>query len=547
MQSAIERYDADLAALNRFHPLPYAPTRHERLKRFYSNWLENLTALDFDALSSDARIDYVLLKNQLDYELRYLDRMKRDYSEMEALMPFAAIVFDLTETELRMKPVDPAETAKQVDRLASEIEETQKAFDAELESEGTILGIKKTLANRAVRTLDDILCALHHWFDYHNGYDPMFTWWVEAPYQQAEKALQDYITFIQEQIVGVEQEDNDSIVGDPIGRKALLSELAYEMIPYTPEDLIDIANSEFEWCDAEMLRASQDLGFGSDWQKALEHVKTLHVAPGKQPQLIHDLAFEAIDFLEARNLLTIPPLAKHIWRMEMMSPEMQKVNPYFTGGEVISISFPTNTMPHEQKLMSLRSNNIHFSRATVHHELIPGHHLQGFMTKRFRPYRRLFRTPFWIEGWALYWEMLLWDLNFQQSPENRIGMLFWRRHRCARIIFSLRFHLEEMTAQECVDFLVERVGHERDSATAEVRRSVSGAYGPLYQCAYMLGGLQFRALHRELVQTGKMTNREFHDEILKENSIPVEMVRAILTKQNLTRNFTPSWKFYDKD
>ena len=42
----------------------------------------------------------------------------------------------------------------------------------------------------------------------------------------------------------------------------------------------------------------------------------------------------------------------------------------------------------------------------------------------------------------------------------------------------------------------------------------------------MLGGLQFRALQRELVESGKMTDRDFHDAILKENRIPIEMVRA---------------------
>jgi uncharacterized protein (DUF885 family) len=201
-------------------------------------------------------------------------------------------------------------------------------------------------------------------------------------------------------------------------------------------------------------------------------------------------------------------------------------------------------MAHEQKMMSMRGNNIHFSRATVHHELIPGHHLQGFMAARYRAHRALFSTPFWTEGWALYWEMLLWDMNFARSPENRIGMLFWRMHRCARIIFSLSFHLEKMTPQECIDLLVKRVGHEVDNATAEVRRSFAGNYGPLYQCAYLLGGLQIRAMHKELVDSGKMTNRAFHDAILKENRIPIEMVRASLTKQRLTRDFSSSWKFY---
>jgi uncharacterized protein (DUF885 family) len=253
---------------------------------------------------------------------------------------------------------------------------------------------------------------------------------------------------------------------------------------------------------------------------------------------------EAIEFVEEHDLLTIPQLARETWRMEMMSPERQRINPFFTGGEVIRVSFPTNTMAYEQKLMSMRGNNIHFSRATVHHELIPGHHLQGFMSSRYRTHRRIFRTPFWGEGWALYWEMLLWDYGFPQSPENRIGMLFWRMHRCARIIFSLSFHLEKMTAQECIDFLVNRVGHELDNATAEVRRSFETNYSPLYQCAYMLGGLQIRALHEELVKSGKMSNREFHDAVLKENSIPIEMVRASLTHQPLTENFEPRWKFY---
>jgi len=195
-------------------------------------------------------------------------------------------------------------------------------------------------------------------------------------------------------------------------------------------------------------------------------------------------------------------------------------------------------------MMSMRGNNIHFSRATVFHELIPGHHLQGFMTARYRTYRSLFSTPFWGEGGALYWEMLLWDMNFAKSPENRIGMLFWRMHRSARIIFSLSFHLEKMTPQECIDLLVKKVGHEVDNATAEVRRSFGGAYGPLYQCAYLLGGLQIRGLRKELVDSGKMTNRAFHDGILKENRIPIEMVRASLVNQKLTRDFVSNWKFY---
>ena len=63
--------------------------------------------------------------------------------------------------------------------------------------------------------------------------------------------------------------------------------------------------------------------------------------------------------------------------------------------------------------------------------------------------------------------------------------------------------------------------------------------------AYMVGGLQFYQMHKDLVGTKKMTDRQFHDAILKEGSIPVEMVRAILTMQPLEREFATKWRFYD--
>jgi uncharacterized protein (DUF885 family) len=59
----------------------------------------------------------------------------------------------------------------------------------------------------------------------------------------------------------------------------------------------------------------------------------------------------------------------------------------------------------------------------------------------------------------------------------------------------------------------------------------------------MMGGLQFRALHAELVGGGRMTDKAFHDAVLQSGRMPVEMVRALLTRQRLDRNFTPQWKF----
>ena len=243
--------------------------------------------------------------------------------------------------------------------------------------------------------------------------------------------------------------------------------------------------------------------------------------------------------------MTIPPLAADFWRIEMMSPERQKVAPFFLGGQDILVAFPTDAMDYEDKVQSLRANNIHFARATVFHELVPGHHLQSYYEARVNTHRDLFTTPFWVEGWAVWWEFQFWDMGFPKSPEDKMGMLFWRAHRCARIIFSLNFHMGKWTPEQCVDFLVDRVGHERASATGEVGRSFNGSFPPMYQAGYMLGALQLRELHHELVESGRMTNRQFNDAIMVGGPMPIEMVRVRLEGSKPPRDFRPEWRFAD--
>ncbi|MEP6508439.1 MAG: DUF885 family protein, partial [Gemmatimonadales bacterium] len=336
------------------------------------------------------------------------------------------------------------------------------------------------------------------------------------------------------------------IIGDPIGADGLKGDLEYEMIPYTPGELITIAQREYAFSLSEAKKASREMGFGDNWKAAMEKVKDTYVEPGKQPDLIRGLARQAESFFAQHDWVTIPELAKEDWNMEMMSPARQRVAPFFLGGEEILVSYPTDEMSEEDKLMSLRGNNPHFSHATVFHELNPGHHLQGFMSSRYNTHRQLFGTPFWHEGQSLYWEMFLWDHGFQISPEDRMGALFWRMHRSARIIFSMKFHLGEMTPGQAVQFLVDTVDFERANAEGEVRRSFSGDYSPLYQIGYMIGGLELRALHKELVDSGKMTDRAFHDAVLQGGPMPIAMVRARLANRPLTRDGPVPWKFSEE-
>ena len=584
LRPLIERFTLDRGNIQRYYNVPGSPERRERLKKFFQAAQGALAAKSFDSLSQDGKVDYIVFRNSLEHELRTLDRETAEQAETSAYLPFSGTIFSLEEARRKMGQVDGAAAAKALTELNQQIEAARRATDAKLRLENSpeAIRIRRVVGNRAAMEANVLRNTLRTWFTFYDGYDPLFTWWAAEAYRTADASLGSYATYLRSRVAGLTEVgestaaaaanaggrsggrggagagvsayqasiaaakpgSTDDIVGNPIGREGLISELAFEMIPYTPEQLIAIANKEYAWCEAEMKKASRQMGFGADWKKAVEKIKTMYVEPGKQPAVIRDLAHEAEAFLDEFDLVTVPPVARETWRMDMMTPDRQLVNPFFTGGEVISVSYPVNAMTYEQKMMSMRGNNIPMSRATVFHELIPGHHLQGYYGARFKPYRTpISGTPFVTEGWSLYWELLMWDMKFQKTPEDRVGALVWHMHRCARIIFSLSFHLGKMSPAESVDFLVDKVGFERENAAGEVRRSFGGGYSPLYQAAYLLGGMQLKALHDQMVGPGKLTNKQFNDAVLRENRIPVEMIRASLTKQKLTKDYTATWKF----
>jgi uncharacterized protein (DUF885 family)/dienelactone hydrolase len=769
------RYRADRGGLQRFYLAPEAPEVRARMRRFYADWLAALTALPPAVLMERERAEIADLKAEISEEFAQLEEQSRADAQLEPLLPFSGTIYQLIADRLAVKPMDAQAAAAQVDSISGKVADAEAWVKARRESatanaeNAQAPSLTADMLKRGASRVGQLRQQLERWHRFYDGYDPLFMWWMKAPYADATKALDDYATFLTEQstqltdvaetsypdpqaavpdpgaiaglagnpssdvpdlmellneergymelvwqryqaetgggrgrgrgrggrggrgergdaqtgredagarrgdaqanedqesegdsaanraagrgdrrrggeaaaqedenreaaqqgggqgdegrgragrrgrgrqggrgrgedapeareqararatrwLEAMKQLDFDSFSradkldylmlkrqlerqlgggaggggrrGDrgeaqvldesgmrvipPVGREALMADLAREMIDYTPEQLIEIGKREMAWCRAELIKASRGMGLGDDWMAAVEKVKTLHVKPGEQPQTIQGLAWEAINYLREHDLLTIPNVATEIFGMQMMSPERQLVNPFFTGGGSISVSFPTDTMTHTAKLQSMKGNNIPFARATVHHELIPGHNLQGFMGSRYNNHRS-YGTPFWGEGWALYWELQLYERGFPKTPEDRVGFLVWRSHRCARIVFSLSYQMGQMMPQQCVDYLVANVGFERKNSEAEVLRSFNGSYAPLYQAAYLLGGIQLKQLHTEVVKGGKMPEKQFHDAIIRGGSMPIKMVRFLVTDVPVTREGAPDWKFY---
>ena len=530
-------FQADKGALQRLFQNTQSYEYNDRLNSLYITWIQSMENLPYNELSISDQVDWIHFTTRLKQEQEQIAIGKERLDAISKWLDFTPELHSFMKDRRRAARPDAKAIAESFSKAESQIKLKLKSLKEikDWSDEAQI--------DQLAKSIIALQKQLEESYQFYAPYDPEFSWWVSTPYERLSSKLTEYKdSVLKKYHAAIETSESHGITGMPLGAKELQVALDYEWIDYTPEELIKEAEKEYAWCLHQMQKAASELGFNEDWRSAIEYVKTKYYPPGEWPQIIVSMANEAIEFVESKDLISLPSLAKETWRTQMLSAEAQQMSPFFLGGESILIAYPTQSMTHDQKLMSLRGNNPHFARAVVHHELIPGHHLQQFMNQRHQIHRRPYGSPFWTEGWTLYWEFLLWEKGFAQSPEDKIGMLFWRMHRAAIIIFSLNYHLEKMTPQQCIDLLVNQVGHEKANAEAEVRRSIMGNYGPLYQVAYMVGGWQMWALREEMISKG-WSEKQFHDWVITQNNLPIKLLRALAQNHPLENSKLPIWKF----
>ena len=398
LKQFIQDITVDLRDLERFYNISFSLTRVKRLGEYIvQRNNESVVGFTFEGFDQEGKVDYLLIRSYLRRRLQKLQSEWTQATELSALLnPVTDGPVELCEKRQKVVPFDPKDAAQ----VLSDSKKAMSALRRDIVNGKLGTKVSKFMAYRAVNALRELHFHLSEWFGFYNDYDPIFTWWVSREWETFPGTLQDLVATVREHLVGIEKSDDDAIVGEPSGRESILADLESEVIPYSPQEVIAIGEKEYKWCEKEVTKASRELGYGDDWKAALEHVKNMYVGPGQQTYMVHELAEEAVEYVTKHDMVTIPDIANECWRTFMMSPEKQKVNPFFLGGDYIQVSYPTSTMSHEDKLMIMRGNSRPLSRSTVFHELLPGHHLQFYYMDRYKPYRRIFMTPFSTEGWA---------------------------------------------------------------------------------------------------------------------------------------------------
>jgi uncharacterized protein (DUF885 family) len=168
----------------------------------------------------------------------------------------------------------------------------------------------------------------------------------------------------------------------------------------------------------------------------------------------------------------------------------------------------------------------------AYHEGVPGHHFQistAQELKRLPQFRKLIPFTAYSEGWALYTEWLAQDAGWYESdPFGDLGRLQAEMFRAVRLVVDTGIHAQRWPREQAIAYMLEKTGMGEKEVTAEIERYI---VSPGQACAYKVGMLKIRELRAQAQEQlgAKFDQREFHDTVLKNGALPLEILEQQVT------------------
>jgi len=169
--------------------------------------------------------------------------------------------------------------------------------------------------------------------------------------------------------------------------------------------------------------------------------------------------------------------------------------------------------------------------ALAYHEAVPGHHLQLALQQELGDlpkFRRHGGYTAFIEGWALYAERLGKEVGFYKDMLSDFGRLTQEAWRAARLVVDTGIHSMKWTRDQAIRFLKENTATTEQDIVSEVDRYIAW---PGQALAYKIGEMKIRELRAkaEKKQKRKFEIRKFHDELLNDGALPLDLLAKKMT------------------
>lgn len=173
----------------------------------------------------------------------------------------------------------------------------------------------------------------------------------------------------------------------------------------------------------------------------------------------------------------------------------------------------------------------HIQNSLAYHEGAPGHHFQIAIQQELQDipqFRRFGGYSAYSEGWALYSERLAFEAGLYEGlPMRNFGRLAEEMKRAVRLVVDSGMHARQWPLEQSIAYMTDNT----PMATDDIERQIKRYYVlPGQALSYKVGMLTILELRqRAEEQLGeKYDIREFHDVVLKNGAVPMNVLEDVV-------------------
>ena len=293
----------------------------------------------------------------------------------------------------------------------------------------------------------------------------------------------------------------------------------------TPEEIFQLGTAEVYRIKKEMERMRAASGFQGNLQEFSRYLaKNAPAGVTSRDELIK--GYEAI------RQKVMPQLTKLFSRLPQATFEIRTVEQFRekSSPSQYAAATPDGSRPgvFYVNASGIEVNPRRPSEALFLHEAVPGHHFQISIQREQQTlprFRRFVDYNAFVEGWALYAESLGPELGLYNEPSQYFSRLNSELFRAVRLVVDVGLHRKNWSRDEALKFMMDNTGASESGASLEIDRYIAL---PGQALSYKIGQLKISGIRSKAERAlgSKFDIRAFHDEILKDGAMPLDLLEV---------------------
>jgi uncharacterized protein (DUF885 family) len=496
---------------------------------------EKLNAIDGSQLTGANKVDFRILKENIDYQIFRAEELKEPqwnplvYMDSLANSLYLLVARDFASPEQRIQNL--RQRMEGIPRVIAQAKanlqhppriHTETAIEQTQGAINLVRGGLAPLLDRAPQMKKDL-----------------------APLQEkTAAALDDYKKWLQDDLLP--RSDGNFRLGAEKFRKKLRFALASDL---SMEEIMKRAQADLKQTQTAIYETAlplykkyfpnADAATLADKHKVtaavLDKLAEQHPDDATVVGYAKEVVGEATNFVRSHNLVTIPDTPLDVIAM----PEFKRgvaiaycdsPGPLDKTGKTFFAVAPTpKDWSKERKESFFREYNNYQIRDLTVHEAMPGHYLQLAHANEFHAptlVRAIFRSGTFIEGWAVYTEQMMAEQGYG-GPEVKMQQLKMRLRAIANAILDQSIHAGNMTEKEAMDLMTKETFQQEGEAVAKWKRA---RLTSAQLSTYFVGAtehLDLRAAEEQ--KLGKDFDlKKYNDQVISYGSPPVKYVRELM-------------------